>query len=156
VLSAGTQIAAAVDETQKEEFATDNEKMNPGTLLIEDTKEGAVHELPKSKNKKELTKEQKEAKEAKEKRLIEITKNLLTKMERFTVETAKEFEDKMRAEADELKEESFGVELLAAIGRVYSVRGKAAEEKLRGAIGHVKSFWSGIKESGNTVSNMVT
>jgi len=63
----------------------------------------------------------------------------------------KVFQDKIKLEAEDLKLESFGVELLHAIGTVYSMKGTSylKSKKFLGLAG----FWSRMKEKGTVAKD---
>ncbi|KAF8141559.1 X-domain of DnaJ-containing-domain-containing protein [Boletus edulis] len=106
-----------------------------------------------SKKHSRLTPEQKkklhELEEERRKALEERVKLLTTKLvERLRPLT---FQDKIKLEAEDLKLESFGVELLHAIGTVYSVKATSflKSKKFLGLGG----FWSRIKEKGSVAKD---
>ncbi|KAG6381661.1 X-domain of DnaJ-containing-domain-containing protein [Boletus reticuloceps] len=121
-----------------------------------------------SKKHSRLTPEQKkklhELEEERRKALEERVKSLTTKLvERLRplVEAkhpgdkddpeTKTFQEKVKLEAEDLKLESFGVELLHAIGTVYSVKATSflKSKKFLGLGG----FWSRIKEKGSVAKD---
>ncbi|KIJ65612.1 hypothetical protein HYDPIDRAFT_110734 [Hydnomerulius pinastri MD-312] len=121
-----------------------------------------------SKKRNKLTPEQKkklqELEEERRKALEERVKTLTTKLierlrpfmdakrpgEKDDPET-KAFQEKMRLEAEDLKLESFGVELLHAIGTVYMMKASSflKSKKFLGLAG----FWSRMKEKGSVAKD---
>lgn len=133
--------------------------------------EVAADEKKKKKKASSLTKEQraeldqyeKERKKAREERVSTLQKKLIDKVGVWT-ETDKgeaitrAFQEKIRLEAEELKMESFGIELLHAIGQTYYTKGSTflKSQKFLGITG----FFSKVKEKGtlakdtwNTISS---
>lgn len=107
------------------------------------TGEGRYTELnneieQKKKHKAKLRKEQrekleqfyKESQEAKEKRVSELSENLLNRIEKYRVaagneDALRQYTSKLREELEDLKVESFGIQLLHLIGKTYTAQAKA-------------------------------
>ncbi|KAG4304339.1 hypothetical protein PORY_002314 [Pneumocystis oryctolagi] len=115
--------------------------------------------------KKGLTKEQqsellafeKERAEIREKRVEHLTRKLLDRLNIWTESSkddsmTKAFQEKIKYEAENLKMESFGVELLNAIGLIYIQKGTALlkSQKFLG----IGGFFSKIKEKGIIVKDI--
>lgn len=92
----------------------------------------------KKQQKNKLKKEQrekleqfyKESQEAKEKRISELSEKLLKRIERYQTarsneDSLRQFTAKLREEFDDLKVESFGIQLLHLIGKTYTTQAKA-------------------------------
>ncbi|KAF9223958.1 DnaJ-domain-containing protein [Gyrodon lividus] len=129
-------------------------------------KETEAHASSRKRNK--LTPEQKkklqeleeERKKALEERVKTLTTKLIERLRPFVdakkpgdkedPET-KVFQEKIRLEAEDLKLESFGVELLQAIGTVYMMKATSflKSKKFLGLAG----FWSRIKEKGSVAKD---
>lgn len=123
------------------------------------------------KNKSNLTKEQREEleqyeqerKQAREERVSTLVKKLIERLSVWTEtdrtdDVTKSFQEKTRLEAENLKMESFGIELLHAIGSTYVSKGSTflKSQKFWGITG----FFSKMKEKGtlaketwNTISS---
>ncbi|KAF8587928.1 DnaJ-domain-containing protein [Ramaria rubella] len=110
---------------------------------------------PTPEQKKKLDALEKERREAMEKRVKELQHKLIERL-RPLVEArnpghpddseTKAFEARMQKEADDLKLESFGVELLHTIGNVYMMKGTSFM-KSRKFLG-IPGFFSRLKEKG--------
>ncbi|KAJ9126384.1 hypothetical protein QFC24_002122 [Naganishia onofrii] len=118
------------------------------------------------KGKAKLTPEQKaklqalddEKERAREERIDTLTKNLLSRIRPFVEakhpgdandpETVA-FEKKQKLEAEDLKLESFGVELLHTIGNVYIQKGSNFIRSKRSLVGGFGGFFGRIKEKGS-------
>lgn len=148
----------------KKSITSTNPFSNP---TIQDTEKN----VEKHHKKKGLTKEQqeellafeKERATAREKRIENLSKKLLDRLNIWTESTKDEyttraFQEKIKYEAENLKMESFGVELLNAIGVIYLQKGTTflKSQKFLG----ISGFFSKIKEKGiiakdvyNTISS---
>jgi len=131
-------------------------------------KEGKEKEKEKEKKRNKLTPEQRkklqEIEEERRRSMEERVKTLTVKLverlrpfvdaqapgERDDPETVK-FQAKIKIEADDLKIESFGVELLHAIGTVYMMKATSfmKSKKFLGIAG----FWSRMKEKGSVAKD---
>ncbi|KAF8555984.1 DnaJ-domain-containing protein [Imleria badia] len=143
--------------------AKNESKSAPASPSLEKDKD-----LHASKKRSKLTPEQRkklqELEEERKKALEERVKILTTKLverlrpfveakhpgEKDDPETVT-FQEKIRLEAEDLKLESFGVELLQAIGTVYSMKASSflKSKKFLGLAG----FWSRIKEKGSVAKD---
>ncbi|RUS20072.1 hypothetical protein BC937DRAFT_86440 [Endogone sp. FLAS-F59071] len=90
-----------------------------------DPENGTLTTSPKMPTKEEMLKR----KQAQEERVRELSEKLVHKLSLYTESEGDEiaaaaFEEQIRIEADALKEESYGVELLHAIGHTYSSKAK--------------------------------
>ncbi|KAG2075757.1 DnaJ-domain-containing protein [Suillus decipiens] len=122
----------------------------------------------KDKKRNRLTPEQKkklqdldeERKRSMDERVKTLTVKLIERLRPFVDAKApgdkedpetKAFESRMRLEADDLKLESFGVELLHAIGTVYMMKATSfmKSKKFLGIAG----FWSRMKEKGSVAKD---
>ncbi|VDC06109.1 unnamed protein product [Peniophora sp. CBMAI 1063] len=103
-----------------------------------------------------LEEHERERKEAMEKRIKMLTTKLVDRLRPFVEAKnpgaegdpeTKAFENRMKLEADDLKLESFGVELLHTIGSVYIQKATTflKSQKFLG----IPGFWSKIKEKGS-------
>ncbi|TRM65562.1 X-domain of DnaJ-containing-domain-containing protein [Schizophyllum amplum] len=97
-----------------------------------------------------LRKQEQERREAMEKRVHALADKLRDRLrpyvEASSDEERKTWEERMRREAEDLKMESFGVELLHTIGNVYMMKGSSTL-KSRKFLG-IPGFFSRLKEKG--------
>lgn len=125
----------------------------------------------KEKGKSKLTAEQREKLEAfekekaeKEKKRIEdLTQKLKDRIRPFVEAkdpgspedpATQQFTKQMKEEAEDLKLESFGVELLHTIGAVYFTKSNTWLKTKRGNFLGMPGFWSRMKERGGTLKEM--
>ncbi|KAI3625126.1 hypothetical protein CBS9595_000487 [Malassezia furfur] len=131
----------------------------------------AVAGKEKDKGKHKMTPEQKEKLEAfekekaeKEKKRIEdLTQKLKDRIRPFVEakspgdpddSATQQFTKHMKEEAEDLKLESFGVELLHTIGNVYLTKSNTWLKTKRGNFLGMPGFWSRMKERGGTIKEM--
>ncbi|RDW33990.1 X-domain of DnaJ-containing-domain-containing protein [Yarrowia lipolytica] len=106
---------------------------------------------------------EKERQEARKERIKMLEKKLIERMSVWTEtdktdDLTRSFQEKIRLEANELKMESFGVELVHAIGQVYLTKGSMylKSQKLFGFIpgffGKLREKGTSAKETWNTIS----
>ncbi|KIJ20920.1 hypothetical protein PAXINDRAFT_6699 [Paxillus involutus ATCC 200175] len=141
-------------------------KSAPSSPSKDADKETEVHVPPRKRNKltpeqrKKLQELEEERRKALEVRVQTLTTKLIERLRPFVdakhpgdkddPET-KVFQEKMQLEAEDLKLESFGVELLHAIGTVYMMKATSflKSKKFLGLAG----FWSRIKEKGSVAKD---
>lgn len=117
-------------------------------------------ELRRKEKKKGLTKEQreellayeKERKRVREERVDGLSKKLLTRLSVWTetdkgADVTKAFQEKIRLETESLKMESFGIEIMHAIGNTYITKATSflKSQKFLG----IPGFFSRLKETGS-------
>lgn len=120
----------------------------------------------KEKKRGGLTKEQREelaAFEAERKRVREERVNTLAKklVDRISVWTETDkgsdvthaFREKMRLEVENMKMESFGIEILHAIGQTYLMKATTFLKSQKPIIGTVSGFFSRLKDKGSMVKD---
>ncbi|KAL1747607.1 X-domain of DnaJ-containing-domain-containing protein [Schizophyllum fasciatum] len=97
-----------------------------------------------------LRQQEKERREAMEKRILSLADKLKDRLRPYVEATSDEerkaWEERMRREAEDLKMESFGVELLHTIGNMYMMKGSSTL-KSRKFLG-IPGFFSRLKEKG--------
>ncbi|KAF3909268.1 hypothetical protein ABW20_dc0106626 [Dactylellina cionopaga] len=143
----------------------------------EDHRQQILAEEKAKKEKDNLTKEQrlkqreellafeKERREIREKRVVMLVKNLINKLSIWT-ETdgdpalTKSFEEKIRYEAENLKMESFGIEILHSIGQTYSMKASTYLKSqkflgIQGFFSRMKDRGTVVKETWNTISSAI-
>ncbi|KAJ1982893.1 DnaJ-like protein [Dimargaris xerosporica] len=102
---------------------------------------------------------QKQREAAHEERVSKLAANLARKLSYFTeterdARAAKAFQEMMEMEANELKYESYGVELLHAIGYVYSY--KARQFLRRNELFGLRSFVHSMQDAGHRIGGTYT
>ncbi|KAF3938853.1 hypothetical protein ABW19_dt0207538 [Dactylella cylindrospora] len=143
----------------------------------EDHRQQILAEEKAKKDKDTLTKEQrqkqrdellafeKERREIREKRVVTLTKNLVDKMSVWT-ETERDqdltdsFEKKIRYEVENLKMESFGIEILHSIGQTYTMKANSYLKSqkflgIQGFFSRMKDRTTVVKETWNTISSAI-
>ncbi|KAG5362145.1 DnaJ-like protein 1 [Yarrowia sp. C11] len=96
---------------------------------------------------------ERERAEARKERVKMLEKKLIERMSVWTEtdktdDLTRSFQEKIRCEANELKMESFGVELVHAIGQVYLTKG-SVYLKSQKLFGFIPGFFGKLKEKGN-------
>ena len=118
----------------------------------------------KEKKKGGLTKEQREElaafelerRKIRDERVSSLAKKLIDRLSVWT-ETDKgpdvtvAFREKMRLEVENLKMESFGLEILHSIGQTYLTKSTTFLKSQKPIIGGVSGFFSRLKDKGNTI-----
>lgn len=130
----------------------------------EKKKEKKKHEMKLSdKQKEELKKFSEEREIARQERVGHLVKKLIERLEVWTAsdkkpEVAEFLREKTRTEAEELKMESFGIQILHAIGTTYYTKGTnyLKSQKLLGMggiFGKFKEKYTVAKDTWNTISS---
>lgn len=120
----------------------------------------------KEKKKGGLTKEQREElaafeaerKRVREERVDTLAKKLIDRISVWTEtdkgkDVTEAFRGKTALEIENLKMESFGIEILHAIGATYLAKGSIFIKSQRPIIGGVTGFWSRLKDKGSLVKD---
>ncbi|CAK3895963.1 dnaJ 1 [Lecanosticta acicola] len=123
----------------------------------------------KEKRKGGLTKEQREElyafemerKKIRDERVETLSNKLVDRISVWTEtdkgeDVTKAFKEKMRLEAENLKMESFGIEILHAIGQTYVTKASTFIKSQKPLIGGVSGFFSRLKDKGNQVRDTWT
>lgn len=118
----------------------------------------------KEKRKGGLTKEQREElyafemerKRVREERVQTLARKLIDRISVWTEtdkgrDVTESFREKMRFEVENLKMESFGIEILHAIGQTYIQKGSTFLKSQKPIIGGVSGFFSRLKDKGSMV-----
>jgi len=176
-----SEIIVDPGEFFKQQFGGDRFNDYIGDLmLIGEFSEAMNGETIDPNNQEEMEKMRKEKREKQEKRVNELTEKLKKKIEIHTeyvrpfFNNANELKEKEKEsitnfkaiisiEAEELKYESYGVELLRSIGYIYRLKANQALYQYRaenGAIhkkifGYTNKFTSKMKEKGHVLSEAV-
>lgn len=158
-------------ERQMKEHNKPTEAIDGENASEEPASAAAVAAKEKEKHKAKITPEQREKLEAFEKekaekekkRVEELTEKLKERIRPFV--NAKNpgdaddsetqlFTRRMKEEAEDLKLESFGVELLHTIGTVYLTKSNTWLKTKRGNFLGMPGFWNRMKERGGTIKEM--
>ncbi|KAG7661701.1 CAJ1 [[Candida] subhashii] len=151
--SNSTQVQA-VNVASESSVNSSNNKTEMSELTSENIKKR------KSKMTKEqreaMTKRFEEAKIAKQKRIDELAKSLLSRIESYessekNADAMEQFTRKLQTEFEDMKIESFGIQLLHLIGKIYSNKGSATIKASK-TFGVSKIFTS-VKSKTETVKN---
>ena len=135
--------AAMAGMTEEEKKLREKEKKKGG-LSKEQREELAAFEL--------------ERKRIRDERVEDLTKKLTDRISVWT-ETDKgkdvtdAFREKMRLEVENLKMESFGIEILHAIGQTYVMKASTFLKSQKPIIGGVTGFFSRLKDKGSMVKD---
>ncbi|KDN42864.1 DnaJ-domain-containing protein [Tilletiaria anomala UBC 951] len=146
--ASGGTTAAATDTSMPPSEAADKRKAGAAAKLT-----------PEQKTKLEAFEKEKEA--AQEKRIADLTEKLIARIRPFVEarrlgdaadEEIQLFEKRMREEAEDLKLESFGVELLHAIGGIYMSKASSwLKTHSKSNILGVPGFFSRLQEKGKVM-----
>lgn len=100
------------------------------TDLQNDMKEKKKHAKLTKERRQKLMEMQEKSKKAKQERVDKLVTHLLSRIESFqsckTPEALDQYRSKLQVELEDLKIESFGIQLLHLIGKVYVTQGNAA------------------------------
>ncbi|KAL1684038.1 X-domain of DnaJ-containing-domain-containing protein [Schizophyllum commune] len=126
----------------------------PSSSASVNSKRSSKPPSPKPKltpeQREQLRQQEKERREAMEKRIHTLADKLKDRLRPYVEATSdderKAWEERMRREAEDLKMESFGVELLHTIGNMYMMKGSSTL-KSRKFLG-IPGFFSRLKEKG--------
>lgn len=180
--AAGATVAGATEDTtvpkpEADTYASSRPQGIPTRLAIQDkTEEDAAQmaagmtedekKLQEKKKKGGLTKEQREElaafeqerKKVRDERVETLAKKLIDRLSVWTetdkgkdVTTA--FREKMRLEVENLKMESFGIEILHAIGQTYVSKASTFIKSQKPIIGGMSGFFSRLKDKGTMVKD---
>ncbi|KAK3675382.1 DnaJ-like protein [Recurvomyces mirabilis] len=135
------QMAAGMTEDEKKLREKEKKK---GGLTKEQREELAAFELERKKVRDERV-------EALSKKLIDRV-SVWTETDKGADVTAA-FREKMRLEVENLKMESFGIEIMHAIGQTYLTKATTFLKSQKPIIGGVSGFFSRLKDKGNTIKD---
>jgi len=146
---------AITDRTEEEAAATvagmtDEEKR----LREKEKKKGGLSR----EQREELAAFEEERRRIREERVNTLAKTLIDRVSVWT-ETDKgkdvtdAFREKMRLEVENLKMESFGLEIMHAIGQTYVAKASTFIKSQKPIIGGVSGFFSRLKDKGNMVKD---
>ncbi|EPS42111.1 hypothetical protein H072_3925 [Dactylellina haptotyla CBS 200.50] len=119
----------------------------------------------RQKQREELLAFEKERREIREKRVAMLVENLVNKISIWTEtdgdqDLTKSFEEKIRYEAENLKMESFGIEILHSIGQTYTMKASTYLKSqkflgIQGFFSRMKDRGTVVKETWNTISSAI-
>lgn len=144
---------AITDKTEEEAAATAAGMTDKEKELRE--KEKKAGRLSKEQR-DELAAFEEERRRIRDERVETLSKKLIDRISVWT-ETDKNkdvteaFKEKMRLEVENLKMESFGLEILHAIGQTYMAKAATYLKSQKPIIGGVSGFFSRLKDKGNTI-----
>ncbi|KAK6333027.1 hypothetical protein TWF718_010851 [Orbilia javanica] len=125
----------------------------------------AMTKEQRQKQREELLAFEKERREIREKRVATLVANLINKVSIWTETDAdpdltKSFEEKIRYEAENLKMESFGIEILHSIGQTYTMKASTYLKSqkflgIQGFFSRMKDRGTVVKETWNTISSAI-
>lgn len=135
--------AAAAGMTEEEKRLREKEKKKGG-LTKEQREELAAFEL--------------ERKRIRDERVAELSRKLIDRISVWTEtdkgpDVTRAFREKMVLEVENLKMESFGIEILHAIGQTYLQKATAFLKSQKPIIGGVSGFFNKLKDSGRMVKD---
>lgn len=145
------------DTTVSETSGAVDHKQQDG-LNVENTDKKKKHKISQ-KQQEEILKLHEETKKAKEERIKKLSENLLSRIQQYessfsNTESFEHFKRKMNHEFEDLKIESFGIELLHLIGKIYLGQAHATIHACK-TFG-VSKIYSSMKTKTNTFKNGVS
>ncbi len=140
-------------------FKTDSQTLmlDNGELsgLTEEERQKRLKKVEEEKQKQEREKMEEESRLYKEQIIEELTKKLMDRLSLYTESTrdtnvAKAYKEKFRLEAENMKMESFGLEILHTIGEVYTTKASIFLRSQRSFLG-LGGWLGSIKEKGGII-----
>nr|POF24739.1 dnaj-like protein 1 [Quercus suber] len=126
----------------------------------------AEKKLREKEKRRGLSKEQREElaafeaerRKVREERITNLAKKLTDRISVWTetdkgADVTAAFKEKMRLEVENMKMESFGIEILHAIGQTYVMKASTYIKSQKPLIGGVSGFFSRLKDKGNMVKD---
>ncbi|KAJ2718607.1 DnaJ-like protein [Coemansia sp. Benny D115] len=158
IISELTQVAEeAMEEEDGATSPTSGKAIEASTAALTDA-EREQHKQEKKRKKEELAKKRQETDERNRLRIIELSNNLRQKLAIYVENTDADpaaalaaWEAQIKAEAEDLKTESLGVELLHTIGGIYRFQAKKYLEKQE-FLGGFRGVYQSFKETGQIMS----
>ncbi|KAI9504719.1 DnaJ-like protein [Coemansia spiralis] len=154
-----SELGQVADEATEEEESEvkETKAIEDGINLPEKEKE-RLQKIEKRKKKEELAKKRSEIEERNKVRVKELSDNLKQKLSIYVENTEADpatalaaWEAQIKAEAEDLKVESMGVELLHIIGNAYRSQAKKYLEKQE-FLGGFRNVYQSFKETGQYMS----
>ncbi|KAG7876278.1 hypothetical protein KL938_004669 [Ogataea parapolymorpha] len=150
-----------------EEMAADPE-VEPENIKFSESQEIGAHnpnasQSHHSKKDKFDMEKMKQRQEEEAKKVEELAKQLIEKMQPvidasshgyLSNESTTQFQSKVAKEIEDLKHESFGVDICHTIGKVYLFKGQSFLKSQKAFLGKFHKMSSSLKQSRNTVKNV--
>lgn len=123
-----------------------------GKQLTEEERQKLIEEEKQKKKQAEIDKYEEECRVRKEEIKVELIDKLVSRISLWTEtdkasDVTKSFKEKMKYEAESLKMESFGLEILHTIGSIYYTKANIFLKSQRSFLG-ISGFFSSMKEKG--------
>jgi curved DNA-binding protein CbpA len=150
----GVPTRLAITDRTEEEAAATAAGMTDKEKELRD-KEKKAGKLSKEQR-DELAAFEDERRKIREERVDTLSKKLIDRISVWTEtdkgkDVTEAFKEKMRLEVENLKMESFGLEILHAIGQTYLSKAATYLKSQKPIIGGVSGFFSRLKDKGNTI-----
>ncbi|KAK6512552.1 hypothetical protein TWF481_001437 [Arthrobotrys musiformis] len=149
-------IMDKTDEDHRQQVLADEKAKKEKDMLTKEQRQ---------KQREELLAFEKERREIREKRVAMLVDNLIRKVSIWTEtdgdsDLTKSFEEKIRYEAENLKMESFGIEILHSIGQTYTMKASTYLKSqkflgIQGFFSRMKDRGTVVKETWNTISSAI-
>lgn len=150
----GVPTRLAIQDKIEEDAAASAAGMNEKEKELRE-KEKKAGKLSKEQR-DELLAFEEERRKIREERVETLSKKLIDRISVWTEtdkgkDVTEAFKEKMRLEVENLKMESFGLEILHAIGQTYLSKAATYLKSQKPIIGGVSGFFSRLKDKGNTI-----
>jgi curved DNA-binding protein CbpA len=150
----GVPTRLAIQDKVEEDAAATAAGMNEKEKELRE-KEKKAGKLSKEQR-DELLAFEEERRKIREDRVATLSKKLIDRISLWTEtdkgkDVTEAFKEKMRLEVENLKMESFGLEILHAIGQTYLSKAATYLKSQKPIIGGVSGFFSRLKDKGNTI-----
>ena len=150
----GVPTRLAIQDKVEEDAAASAAGMNEKEKELRE-KEKKAGKLSKEQR-DELLAFEEERRKIREERVETLSKKLIDRISVWTEtdkgkDVTEAFKEKMRLEVENLKMESFGLEILHAIGQTYLSKAATYLKSQKPIIGGVSGFFSRLKDKGNTI-----
>ncbi|KAJ1942234.1 DnaJ-like protein, partial [Linderina macrospora] len=156
------ELSSVVEDAENEEesSASDGKALENGSPASEQDK--AARKAEKKRKKEEQLKKQQEADARNKVRVAKLAENLKNKLDIYVENTHADpkralaaWEAQITAEAEDLKTESLGVELLHTIGHIYRFKANKFHEKQE-FLGGFRGVYQSFKETGQIIGSAYT
>lgn len=134
----------------EEEEESGNSPAATGDSSIASAQNGQSSDEKKKQSMEKRMEEYELRKREREERVAKLAENLLTKLKGYDVKREAEFRRFIQEEAEELKVQNYGVQLLHSIGYIYV--NKASEYLTKDEIFGVTSFYHKMKMKGHAIN----
>lgn len=149
-ISIGRDMADALKHAPDSTDKNGNEVTNDPPLSEAEREEKDKLEKAKQEEKEKVRAE----------RVLRLSEALEKRLDDFVriqdnVESLEKYQEKHRNEAEELKTESYGVEILHAVGFTYIAKSKAYLSRVQSYFGGISGMWHGVKGTVHVLSETV-